>query len=200
MNSTFKLLATTLFIVAIITGCSLGNQVKFGLSVAVETEQGPSGQTIGPDYFQGRQGDRFRLLFKSDQEGFLYAINQGSSGVFSLLFPNRDANLPNNLVKAGETFKVPPDGADSWLRFDETPGAESITVFLSKNRIDVLEKLFNEGAADSARVQSALAQLAKDTKPGGSLTTNPSQNETKFLFSTPDASALMKASIMIYHQ
>lgn len=199
MKSIYKTLAVALIALGVLAGCSSG-QGKLGLSVAVELEQGAPGQTIGPDYFQGRQEDRFRLVFKADQEGFLYVVNQGSSGEFMLLFPRRAAGLPNNLVKAGQTFKVPPEGQDSWMRFSEVPGSESITVFLSKNRIDALEQLFSEEPANSAKVQAVLAELTKASAPGGNLAVTPVQNETRFLFNAPDDASFMRASLVIRHQ
>ncbi|MBP8132498.1 MAG: DUF4384 domain-containing protein [Candidatus Hydrogenedentes bacterium] len=169
------------------------------LGIAVEPEHGPPGQTVGPDYFHGDQNSRFRLVFMPAQEGFCYVVNRGSSGNFDLLFPNRAAGLTNNMVKAGETLRVPPEGPDSWLRFSDTPGAENVTVFLSKNRIEALEQLFSESPVASDRVQAALAQLTEDAALGGNLSSQASEKETKFTFTAPDASAYLKAGIVLHH-
>ena len=169
------------------------------LSVAVEPEHGAPGQTVGPDYFHGGMDDRFRLVFKAGQEGFLYVINRGSTGNFDLLFPNRAAGLPNNLVKAGESLRIPPEGENSWMRFSNAPGVENISIFLSKTRVDVLEQLFSETPADSARVEGVLAKLTEDAALGGNLSSNATQSETVFSFTAPAASAYMKAPVVLHH-
>lgn len=90
-----------------------------GLAVGVE----PSHQFLS--------GDRFRLLFESNQAGFLYLIHQGTSGNWKVLFPSRIS--PDNRVDEGTTVQVPPR---TWYHFDETRGEEKLTILLTAEPLE----------------------------------------------------------------
>lgn len=77
-----------------------------------------------------RSGDRIRLNFKSNRDGYLYVSNLGSTGKSRVMFPRPGQG--NNFIKANLEYSV-PDGA--YMRFDDNPGAETLLVLLSPTPI-----------------------------------------------------------------
>ena len=59
-------------------------------------------------------------------------MQQGSSGSWTVLFPNPDINGGRNQIKKGDEYNV-PDGA--WFTFDDRPGTEQVFVFLSRDQV-----------------------------------------------------------------
>lgn len=75
-------------------------------------------------------GDKIRLKVKSNMEGYLYVLNQGSSGRFNPLYPPRGEG--NGFIQAGMTYSIPANG---FIRFDDTPGTEKVSIVLSKQPV-----------------------------------------------------------------
>ncbi len=74
-------------------------------------------------------GDQIRLSLMSNQEGFLYVIEQGSSGRWVPLYPASDSSGDGNRLVPGKEYIVPGTGA--W-RFTGEPGQEKLFVMLSR--------------------------------------------------------------------
>ncbi|MFN7917071.1 MAG: protein kinase [Vicinamibacterales bacterium] len=79
-----------------------------------------------------RSGDRVRLAFESNSDGFLYIAMQGSSRRWAVVFPSEQINGGSNAVTAGSPYQMPDNG---WFRFDETPGTEELFVVFSRQRL-----------------------------------------------------------------
>ncbi len=77
-----------------------------------------------------RSGDRVRFSFDSNIDGFLYVVQQGSSGRWTVLFPGPRINDGKNAIQRGEEYQVP---SNDWFLFDATPGSEQVFVFLSRD-------------------------------------------------------------------
>ena len=74
-------------------------------------------------------GDQIRLSLMSNQDGFLYVIEQGSSGRWVPLYPAGSATAESNKLVPGKEYIVPGTGA--W-RFTGSPGQEKLFVMLSR--------------------------------------------------------------------
>lgn len=74
-----------------------------------------------------RSGDKIRLRFATNFDGYLKILNVGSSGKVSLLFPYEGAD---DRIQPTKDFQVPKSG--DWIVFDDTPGTEVMTVVMSK--------------------------------------------------------------------
>lgn len=90
-----------------------------------------------------RSGDRVRLSFESNVDGYLYVVQEGSSGRWNVLFPNPDSNGGRNTIRRGAEYVVPPDG---WFEFDTTVGTELLFVVLSKEPLTELPGFAKRGA------------------------------------------------------
>ncbi|MGI4853963.1 MAG: DUF4384 domain-containing protein [Janthinobacterium lividum] len=77
------------------------------------------------------EGDHVRLSIMSNEPGYLYVIQQGSSGSWLPIFP--DARSGSNRVEAGKPYQVP--GAPQEFEFDSRPGTEKLFVVLSRDPI-----------------------------------------------------------------
>lgn len=77
-----------------------------------------------------RSGDRIKLHIETNQNGYLYVMNIGSTGQSHFLFPN--SGVANNYVTAWTPYQIP---YDTYMRFDANPGEELLLVMLSPNRI-----------------------------------------------------------------
>jgi serine/threonine protein kinase len=82
-----------------------------------------------------RTGDRIRFAFESNIDGYLYVAQQGTSGNWTVLFPNEEINGGRNAVKRHQEYEVPQD---NWFRFDGATGTEHLFVFLSKEPLKSL--------------------------------------------------------------
>ena len=82
-----------------------------------------------------RSGERIRFAFEPNVDGFLYVVQRGSTGRWSVLLPHPLIKGGRNAVTAFEQVMIPPEG---WFRFDETPGTEQLFLYLSKEPIESL--------------------------------------------------------------
>ncbi len=85
-------------------------------------------QEISPDSVF-HAGDEIRLSLMSNQDGYLYVIEQGSSGKWVPLYPASNASADGNKLSPGKEYVVPGTGA--W-RFTGEPGQEKLFVLLSR--------------------------------------------------------------------
>lgn len=95
------------------------------------TKDGKQARTTTKKEF--RSGDRIKLNLKSNKDGYLYLINVGSTGASRVLFPHSDHI--DNFIKANETYSVP---YNTYMKFDENPGEETLLVLLSPSEIKEL--------------------------------------------------------------
>ncbi len=77
-----------------------------------------------------RSGERIRLHFQSNVDGRIRLLQLGSSGTATLLFPDPEKGLGNDLLRAGEDRILPAESA--WFRFDNNPGTEELLLFFAR--------------------------------------------------------------------
>jgi len=82
-----------------------------------------------------RTGDRVRFAFESNIDGYLYVAQQGTSGNWTVLFPNPQINGGRNAVKRASEYEVPDDG---WFEMNPPSGVEKVFVFLSREPMNIL--------------------------------------------------------------
>ncbi len=76
-------------------------------------------------------GDVIRLRLVSQFDGFLYMMDQGSSGQFSTVFPSVAAGNDNRIVR-GKTYLVPAT-QDGWFQITGPPGFDVFYFLVSPN-------------------------------------------------------------------
>jgi len=85
-----------------------------------------------------RSGDRIRLAVEANDNAYLYIVQRGSSGNWSLLFPTPEIAGGNNLVKSGQRYEIP---AGHWFTFDEQAGEEQLFIVLYRQPEPNLEQM-----------------------------------------------------------
>ena len=96
-----------------------------------QTEFESSGQEI----FEN--GWKFRMNFDSQQDGYLYLLNEGpasaNSSTYNVLFPESKTNSGSPQVTAGRKLQT------DWMRFDEQQGTEKFWMVWSASPVRELE-------------------------------------------------------------
>jgi len=81
-------------------------------------------------------GDHVKISIMANHSGYLYLIQQGSSGSWSPIFPDQGAERGSNYVESGKVYEVPSDGA---FELNRQPGKEHLYILLSVNPINDLD-------------------------------------------------------------
>jgi serine/threonine-protein kinase len=113
-----------------------GGRVNTGLRFRLlrRTADGQESE-VDPAATTFHSGERVRFAFDSNIDGYLYVVQQGSSGRWTVLFPGARINGGKNAVKRAEQYDVP---SGDWFKFDDNPGTEQIFVFLSRDAMEQL--------------------------------------------------------------
>ena len=83
-------------------------------------------------------GDRIQFYVQTNGPGYLYIINQGSSGTWKPMFPSPEVEDGNNHVDGWRSYSMPPK---SRIVFDEQTGTEKIFIVFSRAPEPDLENL-----------------------------------------------------------
>jgi len=123
-----------------------------------------------------REGDRVKIQFVSNFEGYIYLVNVRPNGRKRVLFPY--PGKASNLVSNGTTYIWPEIGA--WV-FDNEPGKEVIQVILSKEPVPIYDEAVKRPDGDlEESATNAATQLASRTpkkKDEGYIAQNASLSE-----------------------
>jgi hypothetical protein len=106
-------------------------------------------------------GDRIRFSVETNAPGYLYIVNQGSSGNWKPVFPSAEIEDGNNRIEGWRPYAMPPK---SRLAFDSTVGTENLFIVFSLQPESDLESMIyslqgrkkpSATAAPEAPVQSS---------------------------------------------
>jgi hypothetical protein len=126
---------------------SAGNG-PLGLRYAVlKRESGSTFREVDPET-KFRTGDSIRLHVTPSTSGYLYVVQQGASGIWTLLFPRPDVKEGSNYVEKGQMLAVPNEKA-MWT-FDAHAGEEKLFIVLARQPESDLDKLIYSIGANGA--------------------------------------------------
>lgn len=111
-------------------GIKVPKKGKPGTKVVIERMRDDKLAFVSPNS-KFRSGDKIRLRFATNFDGYVKIINVGSSGKVNLLFPYEGAD---DRIRPTKDFQVP--GGGDWIVFDSTPGIEMLTVMMSSKPLD----------------------------------------------------------------
>ena len=83
-------------------------------------------------------GDRIRLAVETNDDGYLYVVNRGSSGTWKLLFPSPEIKNGDNRIQRRVRYEIP---AGYTFTFDEQAGEEKLFIVLAREPEPDLESL-----------------------------------------------------------
>jgi hypothetical protein len=137
-----------------------GGTGPLGLRYAVlKRESGATFHEVDPET-KFRTGDSIRLNVTPSTSGYLYVVQQGASGIWTLLFPRPDVKAGSNFVEKGQMLAVPNEKA-MWT-FDAHAGEEKLFIVLARKPEPDLDKLIYSiganGSTDAGAGQKLVAQ------------------------------------------
>jgi hypothetical protein len=151
-------------------------------------------------------GDLVRFAFEPSIDGYLYVVQEGSSGTWSVLFPHPMINGGTNAVRRSEKYTVPSNG---WFRFNNAAGTERAFVFLSKDPLDTLPG-FKEPVERMESVrQSVVDDLKRSINPRDLVferdpPANPGapgpKRQSTFVVNRDELGKFVSATIQLVHQ
>lgn len=87
---------------------------------------------------QAAAGDKFRIMFRPNTNGYVYVIAIDGSGWAQGIFPPPTAPLANP-VKAGEQYVLP--AGNNWFSLDQYKGIETIFFVTSQDKREDIEEI-----------------------------------------------------------
>jgi Domain of unknown function (DUF4384) len=136
-----------------------GGAQPLGLRYTVLKVAADNSPTEVPNDTVFHAGDRIRFSVESNAPGYLYIINQGSSGNWKPMFPSSEIDDGNNHIEGWRPYTMPPK---SRLAFDSTVGTENLFIVFSLKPEDDLESMIyslqskkKSAAAPETPVQSS---------------------------------------------
>lgn len=110
-------------------------------------------------------GDRIRVVVESNDAGYLYVVQQGTSGRWQTLFPSEEVGGGNNKIERGQSYTLPAPGAVFTMR--PPAGTERLFLVLSRQPVTDIEKLIYS-LEDRTRPEAPQrAMLAQNFVPDG---------------------------------
>ncbi len=97
------------------------------IRVTVERQEATAWTPVNAAHvFEG--GDKLRFRFSASIAGYLYVMNQGTSGTYELLFPRSDTG-GDNRVEAGKDYIVP--ASQGWFKVSGPAGQDVVSWLVS---------------------------------------------------------------------
>src|SRR5664280_1363162 len=88
------------------------------IALTLERQEGGNWRAVDPGLVLDT-GDRVRFRFRANFDGYLYVMNQATSGNYETLFPRADTGEQNR-IEAGREYVVP--ATQGWFRIAGPPG------------------------------------------------------------------------------
>ena len=135
-------------------------------------------------------------------DGFLYVVQEGSSGKWNMLFPSPQINAGTNAVQRGQKISIPSQG---WFRFDNSAGTERAFVFLSKEPMNALPG-FKEPVTKMESVgQSVVDDLKRSIQSRDLIfekepVTAGAKRQANFVVNRDELGKFVSATINLIHQ
>jgi len=92
------------------------------MEITLERQQGSQWKAVDPGFVFDK-GDRVRFRFRANFDGYLYVMDYGTSGSYSLLFPREETGRENR-IESGKEYQVP--ATQAWFRIDGPPGHDIV--------------------------------------------------------------------------
>ncbi len=141
-----------------------------GMRILILMEQGGTFVPVDPSR-DFKQGDRIRVSFESNFDGYVYIVNVMPNGRKRLLFPSAKL-ADSHIIKARQRYNLPSTS----FEFDAEKGTEILQVIMSRTAIKYLEDAVKNLEGElGASASSAAAELSSNTpapKRGGIVTEN----------------------------
>ena len=133
-------------------------ELNHRIDLVLEKKEGTSFRTVDPNYVFST-GDKIRFRLKSAVNGYLYVMDQGSSGVWQQLFP-RDELTQSRRVASGKQYLVPASGS-GWFQVTGPSGYDNVYFLISP--VDLGKSLSSSRQEQQAPNEDPAAAFATAT-------------------------------------
>ncbi len=113
-----------------------------------------------PQNFVFHAHDHIQVRVQTNAPGYLYVVNQGSSGAWEPMFPSPKIDQGDNRVDGWHTYTLPTP--DYQMSFDELAGTENLTIVFSRQPVPDFEDLIYS-------LQGHSAKPASEAQPAGEM-------------------------------
>jgi hypothetical protein len=105
-----------------------------------------------------KSGDILRFQLSSSMAGYLYVVDQGTTGGVATLFPGASALQGDNRIAPGRNYLVPVDG-DGWFEVGGPPGFDVLYFLVSATpiRLPSAASPQPQAGSEKSRPENALA-------------------------------------------
>ena len=133
------------------------------LAIATTVELKRDGETKNVNTNEEfKSGDKVKLKFTSKTDGYVYWLAKGTSGNYSVLYPNEQAGIDNAIKRIVE-YTVPAKGS---FKFDSTPGSEELLCIVASEKIADLERGIQDGLKDMTALNNITSDQEQKKKSG----------------------------------
>jgi hypothetical protein len=105
------------------------------ISIRLEQKLGNVTKVV-PQNTVFRNGDVLRFQITSHVSGYLYVVDEGTTGKIDRLFPDTNAIAGDNSIRDGKSYAVPANG-DGWFEVSGPPGFDVIYFLVSATPISL---------------------------------------------------------------
>jgi hypothetical protein len=134
---------------------NIADAVTISVKTALDLTRDGQTRSVEPSH-EFKSGDRVKLRYTTNADGYVYWLAKMTSGKYSVLFPNNQTGM-DNLIKKNEEHTVPVKGS---FRFDDQPGTESLLMVFAPDKIPELEQAVAEANGQKNNVVENSTQVA----------------------------------------
>jgi Domain of unknown function (DUF4384) len=101
------------------------------MEITLERLDGEDWRSVDPALVLAK-GDRVRFRFRTNFDGYLYVMNQSTSGLYEQLFPREETGQDNHIA-GNKEYQVP--ATSTAFRIDGPPGYETVYWLVTPARL-----------------------------------------------------------------
>jgi hypothetical protein len=107
------------------------SQGEHHLEITLELKNGSGWRAVDPGLVL-QQDDHVRFRVRANFEGYLYVMNQSTSGNYATLFPTEETGQANKIT-SDKDYLVP--ATEGWFRITGPPGQETVYWLVSPSQL-----------------------------------------------------------------
>lgn len=131
-------------------------------------------------------GDKIKLAFDINFSGYVALLNLGSSGKITMLYPYVGVS---SKVEPSDKEQLIPSNEKDWIKFDNRPGTEQISIIFSTNPIESVQQVIDM----SGQSQTSTTTVSAGASANATVNVNNSGNgSTIYVATSTEAQAILQ--------
>ncbi|MBF0102827.1 MAG: DUF4384 domain-containing protein [Desulfobacterales bacterium] len=170
-------------------------QSVVAIKTTIELERNGQLMDVSPNY-EFQSGDRIKIVYTPNIDSYVYWLCKGSSGEYSILFPNAKTGM-DNYIRKNQEHVVPVKGG---FRFDKTPGVEKITLMMSPNRIPDLDEAAKESVIKNTKQVDGMVEQHKSKRKTRDLVFDEEEDTSKGVMTVKQGTTDIKQPFVMNYE